>query len=1165
MSGMLAHRGIVTQSYTVSRWQPCVLLFDCPSATALATRILALGQEGLRSTSRTRDAAAWMLAKYFTRRDVTTTAGLQSFCSWTKDAWSSDAGGEHGDASRSVFVRCGTLQAWSQILKAAPRTVLGPVWAPVLGLALQGPSQQGGSDFKGSSTLRRLRVKVACRAALAALPPRLASWRYERGARSLLVNFAQTTGGAIANVGEKQTFEPPARVEAEETNPEDDDDDVPEETEEVIELLLSTLSDADTVVRWAAAKGIGRVTSRLSRDFGDQVLESLLDRSFSFRETDKAWHGGCLALAELTRRGLLLPDRLATVVPLVCQALHFEHVSGNFAVGQHVRDAACYVCWAFARAYAPDTLQPYVSDLATALLQVAVYDREINCRRAAAAAVQEHVGRQGTFPNGIDVVTLADYWTLSARRNAYLVVAPQLATFGSFRDNFINHLVDRKLTHQDTQIRLLASHALARLAEQVPDTTVEMLNKDILPRLLARALDNTASSAASTAASNLTAPSGGATGTVHGRHGAVVGVAALVSVMQARVSSENQVAVRNLVPGLEKARAYRGRGGEIVRQASCILLGRIAGATSWPFKDATSARYLQTIDECARHTADLVQVAAVDALKEISGLRFSAELCNKCVDAYIAGLAKPNEPISARRGFALCLGALPASVHTSRQFDVLQALCKEIRGDALPGGKDMEDPQTRQYAVLSLGRVLLGGAVTTSEGLELALTALVHSIGDYAVDRRGDVGSWVREVTMEVIAALLLAQRRSFEGGPQFSDQSVTTKLIGLLLQQGVEKIDRLREHAFGLLQFSLCSEGSPSELIELAYRRVCHGEAYDLRGGSSPRVREDRAGTGAVVTDAVAPKVCVVGAPSSAWPPANVDVISQAVHASAVEAASATSVQCGVSLSVVFDALVPFIALEAYRPSIARGLVVSVGGLTESTAVASLKALTRYMRGEQGGNGQRSRDVCEALLSMFDNIGTKDSDPEAKRLLAPLLTSLGKLFAEALVPEDMDAAFCERAFTAVRTCRDIVRLRSSIPVFVGLLRKPGSVRRKAMRTLLHFLGFSYPTVRQASAKALYIWLLQEDQGLDLAADGESQARVTAEALAAVSELITVTPWGTDDDQAIAQPLREIYDKLGIELPTGGRSIVGTKSAAAAAEAAKAGEQYADLVRDCHF
>lgn len=37
-------------------------------------------------------------------------------------------------------------------------------------------------------------------------------------------------------------------------------------------------------------------------------------------ETASAWHGSCLALAELARRGLLLPDRLPELLPRVVQA-----------------------------------------------------------------------------------------------------------------------------------------------------------------------------------------------------------------------------------------------------------------------------------------------------------------------------------------------------------------------------------------------------------------------------------------------------------------------------------------------------------------------------------------------------------------------------------------------------------------------------------------------------------------------------------------------------------------------------------------------------------------------------------------------------------------------------------------------------------------------------
>jgi hypothetical protein len=166
---------------------------------------------------------------------------------------------------------------------------------------------------------------------------------------------------------------------------------------------------------------------------GDEIVGSLLE-VFNTGEGDSAWHGGCLALAELARRGLLVPSRLPTVMPVIINALLYDERRGAHSVGSHVRDAACYVCWAFARAYvyihivlnisyAPDVMSPYVPQLATGLLQMAVFDRELNCRRAAAAAFQENVGRQGNFPHGIDILTRADYFTLCNRASAYLEIS----------------------------------------------------------------------------------------------------------------------------------------------------------------------------------------------------------------------------------------------------------------------------------------------------------------------------------------------------------------------------------------------------------------------------------------------------------------------------------------------------------------------------------------------------------------------------------------------------------------------------------------------------------------------------------------------------------------------------------------------------------------------
>ncbi|EFX65237.1 hypothetical protein DAPPUDRAFT_265003 [Daphnia pulex] len=90
-----------------------------------------------------------------------------------------------------------------------------------------------------------------------------------------------------------------------------------------------------TVAMYSAAKGIGRLTSRSSKNFADQVIESIMEL-FSLWESDMAWHGGCLALAELARHGLLLPQRLSSVLPFMEQAMLYDELRGNFSVGSAV-------------------------------------------------------------------------------------------------------------------------------------------------------------------------------------------------------------------------------------------------------------------------------------------------------------------------------------------------------------------------------------------------------------------------------------------------------------------------------------------------------------------------------------------------------------------------------------------------------------------------------------------------------------------------------------------------------------------------------------------------------------------------------------------------------------------------------------------------------------
>ena len=55
----------------------------------------------------------------------------------------------------------------------------------------------------------------------------------------------------------------------------------------------------------------------------DDVVTSILEL-FHPNESENSWHGGCLTIGELSRRGLLLPSRLAEVFPVINKALVYD-------------------------------------------------------------------------------------------------------------------------------------------------------------------------------------------------------------------------------------------------------------------------------------------------------------------------------------------------------------------------------------------------------------------------------------------------------------------------------------------------------------------------------------------------------------------------------------------------------------------------------------------------------------------------------------------------------------------------------------------------------------------------------------------------------------------------------------------------------------------------
>ena len=257
--------------------------FDGGDKAPLADRILSLCKRYLPARDKCRDAASRLVSAFLTRPD-TKDALLPTFLDWCVKSLC-DTSGSEADLTGAMMALCA-------INKHAKREDV----LKYSSLLLKKLQESKIKEHK-NTLLRKYGLKLVQRLGLIFLKAKVASWRYQRGSRSLALNL------------NPEQREDEKRKEAVE---DDEDYDVPEEVEEVIEELLCGLRDKDTIVRWSAAKGVGRVTGRLPAELADEVVGSLIEL-FTLREMDTGWHGACLALAELGRRGLLLPVRLGEV------------------------------------------------------------------------------------------------------------------------------------------------------------------------------------------------------------------------------------------------------------------------------------------------------------------------------------------------------------------------------------------------------------------------------------------------------------------------------------------------------------------------------------------------------------------------------------------------------------------------------------------------------------------------------------------------------------------------------------------------------------------------------------------------------------------------------------------------------------------------------------
>ncbi|XP_037544964.1 tubulin-specific chaperone D [Nematolebias whitei] len=958
-------------------------------------QILNIAKSYLLVDDSPRTAASVLVSKFMTRPDVKQKC-LGDFLDWSLTIISQTS----GSSVRDARVLDGALQSLAKLFKHGKRDDLLR-YAPTI---LQCLEQKLLSEST-EANLRKLSVKLIQRLGLTFLKPRLAAWRYQRGNRSLAANLSMS-----------QPITATTAVTRETETQEQEEYDIPEEVETVIEHLLIGLKDKETIVRWSAAKGIGRVTGRLPKELADEVVGSVLD-CFSFQETDNAWHGGCLALAELGRRGLLLPSRLINVVPLIIKSLIFEEKRGACSVGSNVRDAACYVCWSFARAYEPKELNPYVNQIASALLIAAVFDRNVNCRRAASAAFQENVGRQGTFPHGIDILTAADYFAVGNLNNCYLHISVYIAGFPEYTTSLIDHLITMKINHWDSVIRELASKALHNLTPQAPD----YMASTVLPQLLTMAVGLD----------------------LHGRQGAILACGEITHALYKLglqtnrtvvdiISPECVDALKNIHHLLLERKQYKGFGGALMRPAIFSLIEKLS-LSKMPFKNDPIIDgwqwviddTIQTLHLISSGTKDDLTAAVVSALSALCEEYYQdqtgqvdSQMQDALVSRYIEGLRSPQ--ILTRSGSALALGCLPRRmIHSKLKqiLDSLQHMCTVSQ-------KEGNFTEARRDAVKSIAQVCMKAGVCAqgspdsvlcSENITDVYKVLLSSLNDYTMDSRGDVGAWVRKAAMTSLMELTLLVASE---APEILSPDLVKPMMCCLVQQAAEKIDCYRAHA-GCVFLRLLHSTEP------AVPHIPHREAL------------------------------VNILPVETITTLNWNAASQA-----------------------YKYIAQLLGLPEYQYHTLLGLCVSAGGMTESTVHFSSQSLFDFLKGIQNDSVALTQ-FGDTLLRLFrDNLHNQRVSLSLLRVLSQMLSnSCFEIFTtQKDHPFCLDLLnLCKMC----KKSKDISKLHACIDVFCELIQFHGDVRKNVLTQLLLLLCHPFPVIRKNTSIQMYEMLLTYDDVID--------------------------------------------------------------------------------------
>jgi hypothetical protein len=365
---------------------------------------------------------------------------------------------------------------------------------------------------------------------------------------------------------------------------------------------------------------------------------------------------------------------------------------------------------------------------------------------------------------------------------------------------------------------------------------------------------------------------------------------------------------------------------------------------------------------------------------------------------------QPTKGLIVRRGYASAAGKLPKEMTREYAEALVKPLVEMVtvirKKDAAGPGGPATDAETRRNAVGGLTGLVLGlGVQEFKNAVSKALfddivEALFVGMEDYSIDNRGDVGSWVRESCFvswtRLLPFVIKLEDAAVKNGGGNADRYITSKIVTrvltLLARQAVEKIDRVRQTAGEAL----------ANLI------------WDDTVMQSPE--------------------------ATPQPPELLHALQNAVKS--------VNFVNWINPADVFTRMIQLLDVPEARLEVLLGLVVSVGGITESLVRHSTSCFVEYVNslpvdkassGETTGTKTTLLDILDSYLALFTYIPAAQKD----RVSSPLLEVADLLIGSGALAKAVDsgswvdgaARFFESIKGEVVGSKDVKKLTAGLKV----------------------------------------------------------------------------------------------------------------------------------------